>query len=67
MFSSLSLVIVVRPYIFTIKNFTNKKQIMARHEVVTANIVASSTSVLQLVKVIGSRVGGTRMLSGECI
>lgn len=27
---------------------------MARHEAATANIVASSTSVLQLVKVIGS-------------
>ncbi len=39
---------------------------MARLEAVTATIVASTTSVLQLVKAIGSMVGGAHMPS-ECI
>ena len=40
---------------------------MARHEAATANIVASSTSVLQLVKAIWCTVGGAYMPSGEGI
>ncbi len=40
---------------------------MAIQEAVTANIVASTTSVLQLVKAIGSMIGGAPMPSCECI
>ena len=46
-FSSLSLVIMVRAYTFILWTYLTMK---TRHEAVTANIVASTTSVWQLVK-----------------
>ncbi len=49
------------------ETFHTKREIMARLEAVTATIVASTTSVLQLVKAIGSMIGGAQMPSCECI